>query len=261
MFSFFYYCNCMNILIIFIFFLFCNIFCIFIEIEKISDNGDYFVVLDNGLYIYNFEKTKCKFIRDINESKFDENNINNNIIISKNKISGANEMKIALLINEHLYVYTYSETNEMIEYVLLRDLVNNEHNIYPFNIQIDNYKLIINFISFEKNFLNNYFFIKSYDYQNYLQTEKNENKYNDIFTKKPFCQFNNYYIKINCFSFKDSNFQFKTINNLYSSYGNKIENDEFTGKVTFSFSQSVTLLCFSTEVETKCLYNFLIFII
>ena len=130
-----------------------------------------------------------------------------------------------------------------------------------FNIQIDNYKLIINFISFEKNFLNNYFFIKSYDYQNYLQTEKNENKYNDIFTKKPFCQFNNYYIKINCFSFKDSNFQFKTINNLYSSYGNKIENDEFTGKVTFSFSQSVTLLCFSTEVETKCLYNFLIFII
>ena len=38
-------------------------------------------------------------------------------------------MKIALLINEYLYVYTYSETNEMIEYVLLRDLVNNEHNI------------------------------------------------------------------------------------------------------------------------------------
>ena len=254
MFSFFYYCNCMNILIIFIFFFFCNIFCIFIDIEKISDNGDYFVVLDNGLYIYNFEKTKCKFIRDINESKFDENNINNNIIISKNKISGANTMKIAVLINEHLYVYTYSENNEMIEYVLLHDLVNNEHNIYPFNIQIDNYELIINFISFERHLANKYFFIKSYTYQNYLQTEKSEKKYNDYFTTKPFCQLNNYDININCFSFKDSNFQFKTINNLYN-FGKKNENDEFTGKVTFTFSQSVTLLCFSKKSETKCLYK------
>ena len=34
------------------------IICKLRSMKEISDNGDFFVVLDSGLYIYNFENTK-----------------------------------------------------------------------------------------------------------------------------------------------------------------------------------------------------------
>ena len=37
---------------------------VFYNIEKISDNGDFLVVLNNGLYIYNFENYKCEKIKN-----------------------------------------------------------------------------------------------------------------------------------------------------------------------------------------------------
>jgi len=35
-----------------------SIICKLRSMKEISDNGDFFVVLDSGLYIYNFENTK-----------------------------------------------------------------------------------------------------------------------------------------------------------------------------------------------------------
>ena len=257
--------NCMNILLIFNIFLFLQTFCSFLDIEKISDNGDYFVVLDSGLYIYNFEKKNCKFIRDISESNFDENNEHNTIIISKNEESETKEIKITVLINEHLYVYTHDESNKNVEYILLESLKDNAHNIYPFNVQIDNNKLTIYLIKYERHNINRYYFIKSFYFSNYLQIQKNEpneKKYNDFYVNKPICQFDKYEIKIKCLYFQNnndaqsSNYQFLTMNGYYSNRGNKIENEELeNSKITITFSQSITFFCSSNNVETKCYYK------
>ena len=83
-----------------------SITCLFRSMKKISDDEDYFVILDSGIYIYNFEKSK-QINKIFNESIFEENDEYNQIIISKNKDDDSYELKIAALINYHLFIYLY----------------------------------------------------------------------------------------------------------------------------------------------------------
>ena len=94
--------------------LFPLIFCSFQSIKKISDNGDFFVILDKGLYIYNFESYKCENIAGLNKSIFEENDEYNQIIISENYNISSKETKIATLINQYLYIYTYDNSKKII---------------------------------------------------------------------------------------------------------------------------------------------------
>ena len=52
------------------FFLYTFVSCSIQSMKKISDNGDYFVVLDSGLCIYNFEQSMQINITIFNESIF-----------------------------------------------------------------------------------------------------------------------------------------------------------------------------------------------
>ena len=148
-------------LILFNSYLITFIFCSFHNMKKISDAGDYFIILDNGLYIYNFEKSNCEKIRDLDKSIFYSNDEYNNIIISNNYNSNSNEIKIASLINQHLYVYSYNNLN--CDYKLITSLIDNNHYTYPFDIKIDNYKLRINFVKYESKY-----YIKTFEFENYL---------------------------------------------------------------------------------------------
>ena len=87
------------------FFLYTFVSCSIQSMKKISDNGDYFVVLDSGLYIYNFEQSTQINITIFNEPIFETRDEYNQIIISKNEDDILNQTKIAALINYHLFIH------------------------------------------------------------------------------------------------------------------------------------------------------------
>ena len=135
------------LLLIIHFYSYSSISCLLRSMKKISDDGDYFVILDNGLYLYNFEKSKKINLIIFNESVFKTNDEDNNIIISKNYDDILNETKISDLINHHLYIYTYNISNNKVDYLLIENLKNYFlHTHYSFNVEIKNFTVKILFI-------------------------------------------------------------------------------------------------------------------
>ena len=133
------------------FYLFGFISCSIKIMKKISDDGDYFVILDNGLYLYNFETLKKINLTIFNKSPFKTKYEDNNIIISKNYDDILNEIKISALINHHLYIYTYGSSNNKVDYLLIDDLKNsNDKAYYSFNVEIKNFTVTILFIKMVK---------------------------------------------------------------------------------------------------------------
>ena len=126
-------------------FLYPSIVSLLRSMKEISDNGDYFVVLDSGLYIYNFENSKRKTIATLNSSIFKTKDEDNRIVISKNEDSFSNETKIATLINQHLYIYTYGNSITNLEYLLIKNFTRSLYKTFPFEIQINDYNLNIFF--------------------------------------------------------------------------------------------------------------------
>ena len=109
-----------------------SIICKLRSMKEISDNGDFCVVLDSGLYIYNFENTKKKVITTFNQSIFNIRDDYNRIVITKNEDKISNETKIAALINQHLYIYTFGNSNTNLEYLLIKNLTGNLYRTFPF---------------------------------------------------------------------------------------------------------------------------------
>ena len=120
------------ITLIILFYSYTFISCSIRSMKKISDDGDYFVILDSGIYIYNFEKSTQINITIFNESIFETKDEYNQIIISKNQDDISNEIKIGALINHHLYIYTYNDSNNKLEYLLIEQLKDSRQLTHPF---------------------------------------------------------------------------------------------------------------------------------
>ena len=77
--------------------------------------------------------------------------------------------KIAALINQHLFVYTTDNNNKIVEEIIIDSLSDVGQNIFPFDIQINNFKLIIYIVeNDEDNSLSSRSYnIKSYSFKNY----------------------------------------------------------------------------------------------
>ena len=247
--------------------LFPLIFCSFQSIKKISDNGDFFVILDKGLYIYNFESYKCENIAGLNKSIFEENDEYNQIIISENYNISSKETKIAALINQYLYIYTYDNSKKNFTYIILESLIDSGISALPFFVKIDNYNLTINLITYENNFfLPSYYYITSFEFENYLSIKSNEPKiieYDESFTNELNCQFDFDNSKIICFyiysfnnylkyrEIKKSEKNYTLIteiifeDNLSSNYGGNV----------FSFSKNIVFVCFSESDNIKCYFK------
>ena len=211
------------------FFLYTFVSCSIQSMKKISDNGDYFVVLDSGLYIYNFEQSTQINITIFNEPIFETRDEYNQIIISKNEDDILNQTKIAALINYHLFIYTYDDSNNKLEHLLIEQLKKQWYSNYnyPFQVEIKNFSVIIYFIS--RYSIINPFKIQSLSFQNYLDIKNNEPKIDIYFEKKfilsPsfFCQIDKYDSSINCvYDDKYGNLYFLIIN----KNGDKYENQE-----------------------------------
>ena len=240
-------------------------YCSFYNMKKISDNGDYFVILKDGLYIYNFEKSKCKMITSLDASIFNINDALNNIIISKNFNNNSKEIIISALINQNLYVYTISNSNINLESKKLESLVDKDknHKTYPFSVQIINLQLIIKIIEFEDkdNILFDKYYIKSFEFNNYLSIQNNEPNikiYKEDYTNKPLCQVDTYNSLIKCIYpyglFGD--LKYREINDSKSDFNDIIIEEESGYKyITFTFSNNKDFVCYSRNGATICFFN------
>ena len=172
----------LNIFILtFIFSLFSFVICSFRSIKKISDDENYFVISDNGLYIYDFENSKCITIKEIDISNLINNNVHDSFIISNIYKSNSGLIKIAALINQHLYVYTYDNLNKNLEYFIIESLSNIGNDQFTFSVLIDNHQLYIFLIEKDGDDTNRrYYSIKAYIFENYASIANSEpviNKY------------------------------------------------------------------------------------
>ena len=244
--------------------------CLFRKMKKISNNEDYLVILDNGLYIYNFEKSKHEIIFIFNQTIFEDNDKNNHIIISNNETDN----KIAVLINHHLFIYSYGNSVKNIEYILIERLMDNEHLTQPFNILIDNFKLIIDLIKIDKS--NDFFndcsknYLKTFIFENYRYINNEDPKiieYNLYNSCEQSCQFDFFSSSIKCIieQIYDTCLRLLTIKKQDNNY-EKISEEEvhesglkrtvnYFYNVTFTFAQKMDLICYKKNVTIECYYK------
>ena len=72
---------------------------LFIDIKKLSTSDKYFVVLDTGLYLYNFYNYVCSLIRQFSKLKG-----NNDRIIIDN-LNDEKNSYILCLVNQYLFIF------------------------------------------------------------------------------------------------------------------------------------------------------------
>ena len=261
------------ILLIIHFYSYHSITCLIRSMKKISDDGDYFVILDNGLYIYNFEKSKRINLTIFNESPFETTYGDNNIIISKNFDIILNETKISALINHHLYIYTYGSSNNKVDYLLIDDLKNSINQAYySFNVEIKNFTVTILFIkSFSNIVVNPIYTLETLFSENYLTGKFNEPNTeieinNDYYNHRISCKIDENDSTIKCvYDNKGCKIYFLTINKTDNGYEKeshliheysgvcRVGNYRYTN-LTYSSNSDTIFVC-ALERGIKCFYS------
>ena len=110
----------------------------FLNIKKISLSENYFVVLDSGLYLYNYNFLECSLIINFNSSvyRIPENNCNTNKI-NITELKYENHLYILCLVNEYLFTFNI-HNNKTFSYKLNEiNITNNDDfcNILPYKIE------------------------------------------------------------------------------------------------------------------------------
>ena len=188
----------LSIILLFTFISLSNIKCTtyFRNIKKIDFNNYYFVVLTDGLYLYNNNLLNCSKIFNFNSSIY--KNSGDKIILTK--LEEERNSFILCLINKYLFIYDAKKNK--IKYHLLNDkaiTTDNYCNLMPYKIN-DN---LLSFIFVFSNSANLNFYYYDYNFNNKKIELKNESAfYNLMITSNRInCQINSYLSYINCFSY------------------------------------------------------------
>ena len=105
----------------------------FIDIKKLSSCDDYFVVLDTGLYLYDFNTNNCSILHQFNNSVY-RINTNNNINLTE--LYYRYRAYIFCLVNEYLFIFN-EYTNQLFNYKIneINDFINYYYNILPYKME------------------------------------------------------------------------------------------------------------------------------
>ena len=107
--------NFKNIIIIYLYYILLSIKPTFgnefIDIKKLSLFDSFFVVLDTGLYLYNFTTLDCSVIHKFNLTVY--RSANNKIIL--NELIDEDRSLILCLVNEYLFIFN-ENNNKTISY-------------------------------------------------------------------------------------------------------------------------------------------------
>ena len=177
----------------------------FIDIKKLSvSDSIYFVVLDTGLFLYDFDNLNCSVIHLFNEIEFRTGINNNNINLTELYLGY--KAYIFCLVNEYLFIfneYTYKTLNYKINKINL--FQGYYYNIMPNNAINNNISFIIAFNNEPTNLI-------FYYYNFNLNEDINEPKeiiFNDmnIQNKMIRCQINSYFTNMLCLYYSKINTQ------------------------------------------------------
>ena len=167
----------------------------FIDIKKLStNNGIYFVVLDKGLFLYDFNNLNCSLIHLFNEVEYLGSNDN----ISLAELNYRSKSYIFCLINEYLFIFnefTYKVNNYKINEIIPHQ--GYYYNIMPYKSENNNISFIITFNNDTNNL---YFYFYNFNLNETI-IEPKEIIFNNMNIKNIMirCQINNNFDFVSCF--------------------------------------------------------------
>ena len=200
----------------------------FIDIKKLSLSDSYFVVLDSGLYLYNFNSLNCSIIERFNSSVYKLNNNNNRVIL--NELNYNDQHYILCIVNKYLFIFN-EKNNKTCSFLL--DIIDNSYYHYydllPY--RFDNNKISFIIVCVKENSKLIFYFY------NFSLNEKIDNpkeiNFNEInfANKLVSCQINSYLSFIKCFYYDKIDNQ-----NYFCSAIFSIENNDIFLKEIYNMS-------------------------
>ena len=110
-----------------------------LNLKRISSSGEYFIILNDGIYIYDYNITQCLQFHSFTNKNNDKASISEFVKNDKNYIS--------ILMNNYLYIYNAS--NNEIKNFILKGLPEDEYESYDiilYDIKDDNFYFILSLI-------------------------------------------------------------------------------------------------------------------
>ena len=205
----------MSIISLFTFISLFNIECSthFINIKKIDFNNNYFVVLTDGLYLYNDNLLNCSKIFSFNSSIY--KNSGDKIILTK--LEEEKNSFILCLINKYLFIYDAKKNKIKYHFLNGIDITKDNYcNLMPYKI---NDNLLSFVLVLSENSLGN---LNFYDYDLNINNMKIDSKkyipfYSLMITNNKInCQINSYLSNINSFSYYTNDNKKYLISTIFS---------------------------------------------
>ena len=240
----------------------------FIDIKKLSSCDDFFVILDTGLYLYDFNIDNCNLIYKFNNNEIKSKEINN---INITELYNEKNAYIFCLVNEYLFIfdeYTYQLFNCTINEI--NDFNDGYYNLMPYKIENNISNFIIAFNN-ETNKL--YFYFYNFDINEGINEQKLIQFNNMNITNKIIrCDINSNTTFIICFYYSKNNSQNNNneqkivgktfiINNteLIQENTDVIFNKEFSGEINqIQIAKSYNdkfFICFLENKRPECFVN------
>ena len=200
---------------------------LFIDIKKLSSFNKYFVVLDTGLYLYNFYDMDCALVYQFSKNK----TVNDRIILDS--LSDGKNHYILCLVNKFLFIF--NENNNRTITKILNEIYTYKPddycNLLPYKIENNN----ISFITVFNNGTDQLVF---YYYNVSLTEQKNTTKIikfdiKDIKNKMIKCKIIANLSIIKCFFYKKQNGE-----NFLSHVIYNIKNMNISGNNPFDYTVS-----------------------
>ena len=178
----------------------------FIDIKKIPLNDNYFVVLNTGLYIYNFNTLICSLILKFNSYVYKE--VNNKIVTKE--LDYKNKLYILCLVNDYLFIFN-AHSNKTLSYKLnIEDIpnINYYYDLLPYKIINNTISFIIPFNKEENNLIFYYFNFELNN--NSISPNPNKILFDnlEILNKTISCQISPQSSFIKCFYYKYINLEY-----------------------------------------------------
>ena len=231
----------------------------FIDIKKLSLYDIYFVVLDTGLYLYDFNSLDFALIHEFNENEYrDSNNL-----INITELNYRHRAYIFCLINEYLFLfneYTYQVLNYKINEI--EPFQGYYYSIMPYQLENNNISF---YIAFNKDNTN----LILYYYNFNLTKDINEPKFiefNDINiqNKKIKCQINSNSTYIICFYYSILNGQKKFVITTFKIRNSDLLREKNSMKIVQNAINEIKVatsfngnffVCFSNVSTPICFIN------
>lgn len=229
----------------------------FIDMKKLFIHDSYLVILDTGLYLYNFTDGYCSLIHQFNELEYKGTN---NIMIEE--LYYGHKAYIFCLINEYLFIfneYTYKLFNYTINEIV--SFNQNYYNIMPNKIENNNISFII---AFNKDSENLVFYFYNFNITEGINEPK-KIFFDDINIQNKMvrCQINTYSTFVICFYYSIVNsknyltttfFNIKEINLIKGESTNKEVIEVKQIKLARSYNDKF-FVCFLYNKTAECLIN------